>query len=106
MAPASSKISANPPASASPEKAKLSIKKFNNKSSLSPKKGSSPTTIYCTGSSFNAVIIWTEHPTDKTKDGFTNPAKIDLRTNREVADSLGVLQVSNTIDCCLFFFFF
>lgn len=89
-----SKPTPAPPASASPEKMKLRLKKFEVKSSLTPKKGSSPTLVYCAGTSFNAVVVWTVHPIDSTKDGFTNPAKIIFRTNREVADSLGVIQVS------------
>jgi hypothetical protein len=89
-----SKPTPAPPASASPEKMKLRLKKFEVKSSLTPKKGSSPTLVYCAGTSFNAVVVWTVHPIDSTKDGFTNPGKIIFRTNREVADSLGVIQVS------------
>jgi len=105
MAPASSKISANPPVSATPEKVKMRLKKIEVKSSLSPKKGSSPTTVYCAGISFNAVVVWTVHSIDHTKDGFTNPAKVAFRTNREIADSLGLIQVSNTTnDCCFFIF--
>jgi hypothetical protein len=83
----------------------MRFKKIELKSSLSPKKGSSPTTVYCAGTSFNAVVVWTVHSIDHTKDGFTNPAKVAFRTNREIADLLGLIQVSNTtIDCCCLFF--
>jgi hypothetical protein len=93
MAPSQSKKSVTPPASASPEKAKMRFKKIEAKSSLSPKKGSSPTLVYCAGTFFNLVLIWTVHPIDATKDGLTNQAKVILRTNRDIADSLGLIQV-------------
>jgi len=97
MAASHSKPIANPPVSATPEKAKMRFKKIEPKSSLSPKKGSSPTLVYCAGTLFNLVVIWTVHPIDSTKDGFTNQAKVLLRTNRDVAESIGLTQVSQPI---------
>lgn len=84
-----------PPASASPDKStSLKFKKITPKSSLSPKKGGSPTKVYIAGSSFNAVFLRTVHPLDPTKDGFTYTAKEALRADNEAADRLKCVNVS------------
>jgi len=97
MAPSSSKLQNNKivPTSGSPngKSSTLKFKRIEAKTSLSPKKGSNMTQVHYSGSSFNVVVVRTVNSNDSSKDGFTNPAKLKLKEERETADRLKCINV-------------
>ena len=97
MAPSSSKLQNNKivPNSGTPngKSTTLKFKRIEAKTSLSPKKGSNMTQVHYSGSSFNVVAVRTVNSNDSGKDGFTNPAKLKLKEERETADRLKCVNV-------------